>query len=522
MPLAARTATPVSNAVSITYNEGTPLDSTYGHVVRVRRRTFTTTPSTPSGWTLITSDTSSTTVGQWIFARRGNGSVNSFTTDGTSTETYIDMFAVGGVYDDDWITGVSSHITTNGSGIVSLASSAISTTEDDQYAYAFAALSSTAGGSGISWSGSYTLLVGGSSSVSGGYAERSIASSSTSAATTATWTTGLRYAVVSVVTLRVTNPVSGPNPTSIAPTTGVLAGGTATTITGTGFTGTTGVTFGGSAGTSLTVVNDTTITVTSPAHAAGAVNVVVTAPSGSGTLTSGFTYASSTNTRAFHANGETPGDTLTTSSGGSGDDPFEDVQVSGAFPVIVEGGFRINYVTGITYAEWTGLSLDSLGVRFRYKPETGFVADGTTYICNLFAGASLHLGIAINASRQLTFRDSAGGTLGSTSSALTIGQEYEFTLHKAAGNTTATVRGYVGAASTPFWTASGVPGSGASVTRMRMGRQGGTKFGPATYTHAVVNPTNAEPDRWADPNATHFYLWESGVRVPLYMIGEYS
>lgn len=520
MALAARTKS-VSNAVSITYDEGTALGSTYGHLVRVRRRTFTTTPTTPSGWTLITSDTSSTTAGQWIFARRGNGSVNSFTTDGTSTETYIDMLAIAGVYDDDWIAGASSHITTAGSGVVSLASGSLSTTEDDQYAYAFCALSSTAGGSGVSWSNSYTVL-GASGSASSGFAEKSVASASTSVATTATWTTGSRYAVVSVVALRVTNPVTGPNPVSITPTSGVLAGGTATTITGTGFTGTTGVTFGGSAGTSLTVVSDTSITVTTPSHAAGAVNVVVTAPSGSGTLTSGFTYAASTNTRAFHANGLTPGATLTTSSAGSGDNAFEDVQDTGAFPVIYDGGIQVNYVSAITYAEWTGLDLGSLGVRFRFTLLSGAVVDGATNIFNLFDASTRVCALTINSSRQVTLRDNANSTLGSTSSALTIGQEYEFTLNKAAGNTTVTAHGYVGASGTSFWTASGTPGNSSNVTRMRLGRQSSTKFGPAAYTHIVVNPTNAEPARWADPNATHFYQWLSGVRVPIYLIGRYS
>ncbi|WP_183391032.1 IPT/TIG domain-containing protein, partial [Kineococcus radiotolerans] len=78
--------------------------------------------------------------------------------------------------------------------------------------------------------------------------------------------------------------------TSLSPAAGTTAGGTVVTITGTGFTGATGVTFGGVAGTAFTVVNDTTITVTTPAHAVGAVDVVVTDPAGNGTRTNGFTY----------------------------------------------------------------------------------------------------------------------------------------------------------------------------------------------------------------------------------------
>ncbi|MBL7664725.1 MAG: IPT/TIG domain-containing protein [Bacteriovoracaceae bacterium] len=67
-----------------------------------------------------------------------------------------------------------------------------------------------------------------------------------------------------------------PTVTSVAPSAGALAGGTAVTITGTNFiTGAT-VDFGGSACTGVTVVSATSITCTTAAHAAGAVNVVVT------------------------------------------------------------------------------------------------------------------------------------------------------------------------------------------------------------------------------------------------------
>src|SRR5437016_13781897 len=72
--------------------------------------------------------------------------------------------------------------------------------------------------------------------------------------------------------------------TSVTPNTGPTAGGTAVTIGGSGFLATTSVTFGGTAATSVVVVNNNTITAVTPAHAAGAVNVVVTNCSGSGTL----------------------------------------------------------------------------------------------------------------------------------------------------------------------------------------------------------------------------------------------
>jgi hypothetical protein len=84
--------------------------------------------------------------------------------------------------------------------------------------------------------------------------------------------------------------VPAPTVTGISPTSGPMAGGTGVTITGTNFTGATAVTIGGVAATSITVVNDTTITATTPVHAAGAVDVIVTTPGGPGTGTGLFTF----------------------------------------------------------------------------------------------------------------------------------------------------------------------------------------------------------------------------------------
>jgi hypothetical protein len=80
---------------------------------------------------------------------------------------------------------------------------------------------------------------------------------------------------------------------SISPTSGTANGGTAVTITGTGFLSGATVSLGGTAATAVTVSSSTKITATTPAHAAGAVNVVVTNTDGqSGTLSGGYTYTS--------------------------------------------------------------------------------------------------------------------------------------------------------------------------------------------------------------------------------------
>lgn len=74
--------------------------------------------------------------------------------------------------------------------------------------------------------------------------------------------------------------------TTVTPSTGPVAGGTTVTLTGIGFNATTGVTFDGLAA-AFTIVSDTKLTAISPAHAAGAVTIVV---AGAGVSVT-FTYA---------------------------------------------------------------------------------------------------------------------------------------------------------------------------------------------------------------------------------------
>ena len=82
-----------------------------------------------------------------------------------------------------------------------------------------------------------------------------------------------------------------PTVSSVNVTSGPAAGGTSLTITGTNFRSPATVLFGGVAASGVTVVNSTTITATTPPHAAGQVNVAVTNADGqSGTLLNGFTY----------------------------------------------------------------------------------------------------------------------------------------------------------------------------------------------------------------------------------------
>jgi hypothetical protein len=92
-------------------------------------------------------------------------------------------------------------------------------------------------------------------------------------------------------------PVPAPTVSSVSPNSGSTQGGTNVTIAGTGFLAGAVVQFDGVNATNVTVVSSTSITATTPPHAVGAVNVVVTNTDGqSGTLTNGFTYAQSQTT----------------------------------------------------------------------------------------------------------------------------------------------------------------------------------------------------------------------------------
>ena len=85
-------------------------------------------------------------------------------------------------------------------------------------------------------------------------------------------------------------PSPGPNILSLSPTSGDISGGTLVTITGTSFLGATSVKFGGNGATSYTVVNNTTITATTPAGTFGLANVSVTTVHGTGIGVNLFNY----------------------------------------------------------------------------------------------------------------------------------------------------------------------------------------------------------------------------------------
>jgi hypothetical protein len=99
-----------------------------------------------------------------------------------------------------------------------------------------------------------------------------------------------------------------PVPTSIDPVIGPITGGTSVTVTGTGFLPGASVALADAAGSAplsgVAVVNATTITGTTTAHAAGAVDVVVSNPNQQmGSLPGAFTYRANPTITAIVPNG---------------------------------------------------------------------------------------------------------------------------------------------------------------------------------------------------------------------------
>jgi hypothetical protein len=125
--------------------------------------------------------------------------------------------------------------------------------------------------------------------------------------------------------------VPAPRVIAISPTIGPASGGTAVTITGTGFTAATGVGFGATAAASFTVNGDTSISAVASAASPGIVDVTVTSPGGTSTTS--------------------PGDQFTRVGAPtvSGLDPNSG-PVSGGTTVLITGT-NLTYVTGVNFGD---------------------------------------------------------------------------------------------------------------------------------------------------------------------------
>jgi len=108
--------------------------------------------------------------------------------------------------------------------------------------------------------------------------------------------------------------------TGVSPNVGPTYGGTAVTITGTGFSNATSVTFGGTPAASFSILNDTTIAAVSPAHVGGTVDVTVNTALGTTPIsaTDQFSFACMTASLTPSSGTYSAGSTISFSAGSTG------------------------------------------------------------------------------------------------------------------------------------------------------------------------------------------------------------
>ena len=178
-----------------------------------------------------------------------------------------------------------------------------------------------------------------------------------------------------------------PTVTGISPTAGPLGGGTMVTITGTGFTETsvtgtvlpivTAVDFGTTPATIFTVINDTTLTVGSPAGT-GTVDVTVTTPGGISAKSpvDKFTYVATPTVAAVSPNdGAAAGGTLVTITGSG----FTNATAV-AFGTNPATNFKIVSDTSITVDSPAGTGTVDVTVTTPGGPSATSPADQFTYM----------------------------------------------------------------------------------------------------------------------------------------------
>ncbi len=272
---------------------------------------------------------------------------------------------------------------------------------------------------------------------------------------TATLAASYTYSVAAAPTLTSVSPVSGPT-----------TGGTLVTLTGTNFTGATGVTFGGVAGTGLTVVNATTITVTTPAGTAGAVAVAVSTGGGTATLAASYTYTAPapTLTAVSPPNGPLGGGTLVTLTG---------TNFTGASGVTFGGVAG----TGLTVVNPTTITVTAPAGSVGAKAVAVTTGGGTATL----AGSYTYMAIPTITGFSPVSGPAAGGTL------VTI------TGTNFTGATLVQFGGYSGSGMTvvnPTTITVTTPNVGSAYTnRVFVTTPGGTGSSAANYTFVMPAPT---------------------------------
>lgn len=261
-----------------------------------------------------------------------------------------------------------------------------------------------------------------------------------------------------------------PTLASVSPSSGPIAGGTSVTIAGTNFTGATAVTFGGVAASSFTINSDTAITATVPAHAAGAVDIVVVAPDGTATMTNGYAYVASL--VLSPSDGALPADTVgiaysqtITASGGTA--PYSYAVTSGALPA----GLTLDAASGVI----SGTPTASGSASFTITATDANAATGS-------ASYSIETGVQAPAAGPVSATLAANSSANPITLNLSGGTANSVAVASAASHGTATASG----TSITYTPSAGY--SGPDSFTYTATNAGGTST-PATITITVTPPT---------------------------------
>ncbi len=264
--------------------------------------TFTVAASNATGTSLTTGTSNSVITPYTLTYTAGtNGTLSGNTTQlvsssGSGSGTAVTAVPTTGFHFVNWSDGSTANPRTDTNVTADLSVTANFLVDAPVINVLSPATGPTTGGTSVTISGAN--LLNASSVTFGGTAATIVSTSHTSVIVTSPAHAGGAVNVVvttpggssNVVTFTYDAPIL----TSIAPARGPTTGGTSVTISGANLLNASSVTFGGTAAT-IVSTSHTSITATSPAHAGGAVNVVVTTSGGSSNVVT-FTYDAPANT----------------------------------------------------------------------------------------------------------------------------------------------------------------------------------------------------------------------------------
>ena len=301
--------------------------------------------------------------------------------------------------------------------------------------------------------------------------------------------------VVEAIGLTALTSSTGLTVTVVSPTSGPTTGGTVVTLTGAGFVTGATVTIGGMAATGVTVVNATTITATMSAHAAGAVDIVVTNPdSQTAMLPGGFTYVAPTTPVVTWANPAS----IVYGRALSSTQLNATANVAGTFVYTPASGTVLNVGTGQTLSV-TFTPTDTASYTTAAKSVTIDVTKATPVVtwanpASIVSGTPLgdtQLNATANVAGTFVYSPPAGTVLGAGA-----GQTLSvtFTPTDAANYTTATKTVLIDVVAGPPTITSFTPASGpigTVVTLTGTGFTGATAvtFNGVTAAHSMVSDT---------------------------------